>query len=102
MLLDVSLLFPKDFQLMHTILKSREDGEGNPVIHWGGHPNRELANAGQHIDPLRRRAPRGPQHAAKGRALIGIIIMLFVTANDSARVENKRGASGLVPNGAEE
>lgn len=71
MLLDVSLLFPKDFQLMHTILKSREDGEGNPVIHWGGHPNRELANAGQHIDPLRRRAPRGPQHAAKGRALIG-------------------------------
>lgn len=30
------------------------------------------------------------------------IIMMFVTADDSARVENKRGASGCVPNGAEE
>lgn len=30
------------------------------------------------------------------------IIMMFVTANDSASVEKKRGLSGLVSNGAED
>lgn len=46
--------------------------------------------------------PAGYNMQLKVERSLRNIIMMFVTANDSARVENKRGTSGFVSNGAEE
>lgn len=100
---DVSL-FPKVLLPVHDILKVERTGKWlGRVTHWSGHSNSEHANTGQHIDPTQeKRPPAGYDMQLKVERSLRNIIMMFVTADDSAWVANKRGASGFGPNGAEE
>lgn len=95
---------PKVSQLMHDILGAKRTGTWlGCVIHWSGQSNCEHANTGQHKGPAQEKSPpAGYNMQPKVERSLRNIIMMFVTADDSARVENKRGASGSVPNGAEE
>lgn len=102
---------PKSSPLRHDILARAGKWLGC-VIHWGGRSINVHSNMGRHIDPTQERAPplrpsfllppAGYDMLLKVERSLRNIIMMFVTANDSARVEDKRGTSDFVANGAEE
>lgn len=102
----VSLLSPYSVsQCMMSREQSRQGSDLGCVcdsVEWTL-KQRACKNTGQHIDPgSGEEPPAGYSMQLKVERSLRNIIMMFVTAHDSARVENKRGASGSVLNGAEE
>ena len=69
------------------------------MIHWSGHSDSEHESTGRHIEPTP--PPPGYDMQMKVEYSLRNIIMMFVT-DDSAWAVRKRGAPGLVANGAEE
>lgn len=101
----MSVVFPWSLSLLtHDILEAR--GQGSDLGVWFTRVDVQIAGMqtlGQHIDPSPENSPpAGYSMQPKVECALRNIIMMFVTANDSAWVENKRGASGFVANGAEE
>ena len=100
----MSVFLPKVLLPVHDILEAERMGKWlGCVTHWSGHSNSGHANTAQHIDLTQeKRPPAGYDMQLKVESSLRNIIMMFVTADDSAWVANKRGASGFGPNGAEE
>lgn len=69
------------------------------MIHWSGRRDSKNEKTGRHIETS---PPAGYDMQIKVEYSLRNIIMMFVTADDSASAEKKRGATGLVSNGAEE